>query len=81
MDTIPETNFPDIRNKCAIHSNNGSCLVIPREGERVRLYVQLNEADVVTNGRVDRTKIDPYKLMAVRWLFCVCPLVFLDVDA
>lgn len=30
VDTIPETDFPDIRNRCAIHSRNGSCMVIPR---------------------------------------------------
>ncbi|KAF8527308.1 FAD binding domain-containing protein [Gautieria morchelliformis] len=65
VDTIPETNFPDIRNKTVIHSNNGSCMVIPREGDKVRLYLQLTEADVVTNGRVDKTKMDSLKLMAV----------------
>ena len=30
IDSIPETDFPDIRNKSAIHSSNGSCMVIPR---------------------------------------------------
>ena len=81
MDTIPDTNFPDIRNKCAIHSNNGSCLVIPREGDKVRLYMQLTEADVVTNGRVDKSKVDPQKLLAVRPLFCICSLIFITVDS
>ncbi|TDL26709.1 hypothetical protein BD410DRAFT_825808 [Rickenella mellea] len=65
VDTIPVTNFPDIRNRCAIHSNNGSCMVIPREGDMVRLYLQLAEKDVVTDGRVDKSKISPEKLMAV----------------
>ena len=41
-------------------------MVIPREDERVRLYIQLNESDVVTNGRVDRSKFDPQQLLAVR---------------
>ena len=36
VDTIPETDFPDIRNRTAIHSDNGSCMVIPREGDTVR---------------------------------------------
>lgn len=79
VDTIPETNFPDIRNRTVIHSNNGSCMVIPREGDTVRLYIQLTEADVVTNGRVDRTKMDSKKLLAVCWVSCTCPLTFVDV--
>ncbi|KAF8586467.1 hypothetical protein K439DRAFT_1340899 [Ramaria rubella] len=65
VDTIPETDFPDIRNRCVIHSNNGSCMVIPREGDKVRLYLQLTEADLVANGRVDKTKMDVPKLLAV----------------
>lgn len=56
---VPETDFPDIRNRCAIHSSNGSCMIIPREGDRVRLYIQLNDADVVdaATGRLDRNRI------------------------
>ncbi|KAF8511810.1 FAD binding domain-containing protein [Hysterangium stoloniferum] len=65
VDGIPDTDFPDIRNKSVIHSNNGSCMVIPREGDKVRLYIQLAEADVITNGRVDKNKIDDKKLIAV----------------
>lgn len=41
-------------------------MVIPREGDKVRLYIQLTEAEVITNGRVDRAKIDAQKLLAVR---------------
>lgn len=43
VDTYPLTNFPDIRKRVAIHSHSGSCMVIPREGEKVRLYIQLAE--------------------------------------
>lgn len=67
VDMIPDTDFPDIRNRCAIHSNNGSCMVIPREGDVVRLYIQLTDEDVrdVTTGRVDTQKCSADKLLEV----------------
>ena len=30
-----------------IHSDNGSCMVIPREDDIVRLYTQLSDEDVI----------------------------------
>ena len=44
VDLVADTNFPDIRRRCAIHSPAGSVMVIPREristGEYLtRLYV------------------------------------------
>ncbi|QRV88493.1 phenol 2-monooxygenase [Ceratobasidium sp. AG-Ba] len=65
VDTIPETDFPDIRNRTAIHSDNGSCMIIPREGDLVRLYVQLAEIELGGTGRMDRSKITPEKIMEV----------------
>jgi len=67
VDMIPETNFPDIRARCAIHSNNGSCMIIPREGDMVRLYIQLSDVDALdpSTGRVDRNKMGPEKLIDV----------------
>ncbi|KAJ8473160.1 hypothetical protein ONZ45_g16403 [Pleurotus djamor] len=67
VDIVPDTDFPDIRNRCAIHSHNGSCMIIPREGDKVRLYVQLGYTDAVdsSNGRVDMSKANPYKLLEV----------------
>ncbi|KAL4251565.1 PheA/TfdB FAD monooxygenase family protein [Abortiporus biennis] len=68
VDMIPDTDFPDIRNRCAIHSNNGSCMIIPREGDKVRLYVQLSEKEVHVDpetGRVDRKKFGPEQVMEV----------------
>ena len=69
VDMIPETDFPDIRNKAAIHSTNGSCMIIPREGDVVRLYIQLSDADAreVLNakGRIDKTRWTPQRLMAI----------------
>jgi phenol 2-monooxygenase len=48
VDFVAETDFPDIRRRCAIHSDNGSVMVIPREttatGEYLtRLYVHVQE--------------------------------------
>ena len=65
---VPETNFPDIRNVAIIHSTNGSCMNIPREGELVRFYTQLSDTDVVgpLTGRVDKNKMTPQKVLSVR---------------
>ena len=44
LDMVPITNFPDIRNRCAIHlKDSGSVMVIPRENDLVRFYIQLKE--------------------------------------
>ncbi|KAK8113753.1 hypothetical protein PG999_005822 [Apiospora kogelbergensis] len=60
MDIIPFTDFPDIRCRCAIHSaTHGSLMIIPRENNLVRLYIQLVEVKPDASGRADRTKITP----------------------
>ncbi|KAF2813427.1 uncharacterized protein BDZ99DRAFT_486667 [Mytilinidion resinicola] len=41
MDGVVRTDFPDIKMKCTIHSDAGSIMVIPRENNMVRLYIQL----------------------------------------
>ena len=66
LDMVPITNFPDIRNRCAIHlKDSGSVMVIPRENDLVRFYIQLKEVerdpatkadDKQFNGNVDDTK-------------------------
>ena len=48
MDFVAETDFPDIRRRCAIHSDKGSVMIIPREriatGEYLtRLYVHVQD--------------------------------------
>lgn len=54
LDAIPITDFPDIRMRCAIHSeSSGSVMVIPREDGLVRFYIQISE----TNKSVDRNNI------------------------
>ncbi|KAI6011133.1 FAD binding domain-containing protein [Pisolithus marmoratus] len=67
VDMVPDTNFPDIRTRTAIHSVNGSLMTIPREGEKVRLYVQLSEDDVVdpATGRVSKSRSSPEKILEV----------------
>lgn len=73
IDTVPETNFPDIRNRCAIHAESGSCMVIPREGDKVRLYVQLSDKQVVdpATGRVDKNRVSTDYILQVKIMFYV----------
>src|SRR5258708_10507632 len=57
MDVLAVTDFPDIRFKSLIQSaNDGSVLVIPREGGYlVRLYIEMDTLDVgerVTNSNI-----------------------------
>jgi hypothetical protein len=46
-------------------------MVIPREGDRVRLYIQLSDKDVVdpATGRVDKNRMGPDQLLEVCILF------------
>lgn len=42
MDVFPRTNFPDFRKKCTIHSEVGTLIIIPREGDTmIRMYFEL----------------------------------------
>lgn len=66
LDIIPITDFPDIRMRCAIHSqSSGSVMVIPRENKMVRLYIQLTTTN--TDGgaaKYDRSQITPETIIA-----------------
>lgn len=74
MDVLSVTDFPDIRKKCIIHSEAGSILHIPREGNHLaRIYVDLGEVDEQDGGKVRETPLEdviaqanaimhPYKL-------------------
>ncbi|WP_031469615.1 FAD-binding monooxygenase [Sciscionella sediminilitoris] len=57
MDVLAETDFPDIRTKCAIQSHDGgSILHIPREGNHLfRMYVDLGEVREDDGGAVRNT--------------------------
>jgi phenol 2-monooxygenase len=67
VDMIPDSNFPDIRNKTAIHSQSGSSMIIPREGDMIRLYIQLSDKQVVdpATGRVDKNMMTADDLLGV----------------
>ncbi|MGD7002561.1 FAD-dependent monooxygenase [Corynebacterium halotolerans] len=59
MDVLADTNFPDIRTKCAIHSKAGSILHIPREGGYLfRMYVDLGEVRADDNHAVRKTPLE-----------------------
>lgn len=64
MDVLVVTDFPDIRLKTAIQSNNeGNMLIIPREGGYMaRLYIELDK--LKENERISRDKITPDYLIA-----------------
>jgi phenol 2-monooxygenase len=65
VDFVAETNFPDVRKRCAIHSDAGSVMIIPREriytGQYLtRLYVQMKDEvpadEDNTNDQISRQK-------------------------
>ncbi|KAH1335533.1 hypothetical protein KXX35_006063 [Aspergillus fumigatus] len=69
VDLVVDTDFPDIRRRCAIHSPAGSVMVIPREriatGDYLtRLYVQVpqetppEESQKPVNGTTAQSKGD-----------------------
>ncbi|PPQ75444.1 hypothetical protein CVT26_016218 [Gymnopilus dilepis] len=64
VDLTPDTDFPDVRNKSAVHSNSGSCMIIPREGDKIRLYIQLDgkSSYVTNNGRIDKARLQPHNI-------------------
>ena len=59
MDVLAVTDFPDIRTKCAIQSEAGSILHIPREGGHLfRMYVDLGEVAADNKGAIRSTTIE-----------------------
>ena len=59
MDVLAVTDFPDIRTKCAIQSEHGSILLIPREGGYLfRMYVDLGEVAPEQSRAVRQTTIE-----------------------
>ncbi|GAA1347138.1 FAD-dependent monooxygenase [Arthrobacter roseus] len=60
MDVVAKTDFPDIRTKCAIQSNDGgSILLIPREGGHLfRMYVDLGVVAEDSKGAIRKTTIE-----------------------
>ncbi|KAI9847092.1 MAG: hypothetical protein M1837_003210 [Sclerophora amabilis] len=86
MDGVIKTDFPDIKLKCNIHSDHGSIMVIPRENNLVRLYIQIasstdegfNSAKTATQAEVQTSAkriLQPYHIEweRVEW-FSVYPI-------
>ncbi|KAH9927961.1 FAD binding domain-containing protein [Epithele typhae] len=62
LDFEVDTDFPDIRNQCFIHSEYGVLMIIPREQNLVRFYIQQSPAVVASlidpvTGRLDRDRM------------------------
>ncbi|EGX91504.1 FAD binding domain protein [Cordyceps militaris CM01] len=45
-DVYAETDFLDYRRRCAIQTPDGGCMLIPRKDEGVRIFLQVDSADV-----------------------------------
>ncbi|WP_342319365.1 FAD-dependent monooxygenase [Corynebacterium mayonis] len=59
MDVVVDTDFPDWRTKCSIHSKNGSILHIPREGGFLaRVYVDLGIVSADDNRKIRETPVE-----------------------
>ncbi|KAL4868383.1 hypothetical protein BDV12DRAFT_209214 [Aspergillus spectabilis] len=64
IDIVPITDFPDIRQSCAIHSDKfGSVMTAPRENRLVRFYVQLNGESDLDKKVMERSDDSPHALV------------------
>lgn len=83
VDAVLKTDFPDIRKRCAIHSDAASIMAIPREKIEnqqymTRLYTQLEE-DVDTTATVSSAADEKEaKMLAHRRRECVTLSRILD---
>ena len=66
VDIWPDTNFPDTRKLTFVHSVFGVLLIIPRENNMIRLYIQQPTADFLDpdTGRVDTARTSPEQILA-----------------
>ncbi|KIM94699.1 hypothetical protein OIDMADRAFT_135710 [Oidiodendron maius Zn] len=64
MDIFPLTNFPDIRKVVVMKSDEGSLLIIPREGgSMVRFYVQLPPGILAKNVKLEDLQSTARKIL------------------
>ena len=65
VDIWPDSDFPDVRKLTFIHSRVGTVLIVPREDNMIRLYIQQPSADFLdpNTGRVDKDRTTPEKLL------------------
>ncbi|KAF5388934.1 hypothetical protein D9757_005110 [Collybiopsis confluens] len=47
IDVCVQTDFPDFRFKCIIQSSQGAMIIIPREEDKLRIYVQCSPQEKV----------------------------------
>ncbi|KAL3490712.1 FAD binding domain-containing protein [Aspergillus germanicus] len=60
IDIVPITDFPDIRQSCAIHSDKyGSIMTAPRENRLVRFYLQLTGGSDIEKKAREQTEESP----------------------
>ncbi|GAA5918924.1 hypothetical protein JCM1841_006686 [Sporobolomyces salmonicolor] len=80
LDAVVVTDFPDIRLKCTIHSKDaGSILVVPRERDLVRFYIQMGTAK--PGERFDRAAVTPESIIATaQRIFAPYVIDFKHVD-
>lgn len=63
LDAVVVTDFPDIRLKSSVQSKSaGSILVVPREKDLVRFYVQMGSTDP-DGARFDRSSVSPESIV------------------
>lgn len=68
----PDSNFPDWRNICTIKAAQTTILSIPRENDKLRLYVNLGLVDGVVDpatGRVAPNGISQERFLEVNITF------------
>ncbi|KAL2786246.1 FAD binding domain-containing protein [Aspergillus keveii] len=60
IDIVPITDFPDIRQSCAVHSDKyGSIMTAPRENRLVRFYLQLTGGSDLEKKALEQTEESP----------------------
>ncbi|KAL9608918.1 MAG: hypothetical protein Q9167_006274 [Letrouitia subvulpina] len=68
MDGVVRTNFPDVKMKCTIHSHHGSIMIIPRESNMTRLYVQIASSTDKGFSSARKASIEEIQTLAKRIL-------------
>ncbi|CAL1708745.1 unnamed protein product [Somion occarium] len=64
----PDSNFPDWRNIATVNAKDVGIMLIPREGGKIRLYVELGSEDGLVNaesGRLDSAQFSPDRLLEI----------------
>ena len=68
IDMVPDTDFPDVRAVSFVHSHVGALMLVPREHDQVRLYIQQQTANSAVidpaTGRVDKDRTSPDEILA-----------------